>query len=436
MNVRKLALSMLLEYESMGKYINLSLSSHKTDALTGEERGFLTALLYTTVEHKITYDYYIAALSGRPADKVSDRARNILRLGLCQLIHMDRIPDFAAVNETVKLAGNSGERSFVNGILRRAVREKDSLPLPDREKKLSRYLSVKYSFPHHTVKRFMEILGDDGAEALLRHYSEIPPTDITVNTMKISVAEYIKKLNDDGIHAHPSAFSPMSVRIEGSVDPRRLPGYSDGEFFVQDASCAAAITALSPKSGECVVDVCAAPGGKSFASMLLMNGIGDAYAFDLHESKLSLISDGGERLGFSSIYVAARDARSPDESLIGKADKVICDVPCSGLGVLAKKPDLRYKSEESIDALPKLQLEILEASARYLKTGGRLLYSTCTLEPGENEGVLAEFLAAHPEYHTVPFDIGAEHAERGMVTLLPHIHGTDGFFISIIEKDH
>ncbi len=426
---------MLLEYESMGKYINLSLSSHKADGLSDEERARLTALLYTTVEHKITYDYYIAALSGRPADKVSDRARNILRLGLCQILDMESIPDYAAVNETVKLAGNSGERAFVNGILRRAVREKASLPLPDKDKKPARYLSVKYSFPPHTVKRFVELFGYEGAEALLLYYSKIPPTDITVNTLKISVKEYIDKLSASGIAASRSPIAENGIRIEGSIDPRRLDGYSGGEFFVQDSSCAAAIAALSPRSGDVVVDVCAAPGGKSFAAAVAMGDSGSVYAYDLHESKLSLIADGAERLGLKSIRVGARDAQTPDEALLGMADRVICDVPCSGLGVLAKKPDLRYKSEDSLDALPPLQLEILEASAGYLKSGGRLLYSTCTLLPAENSGVVLEFLSRHKDFHTVPFKVGTERADDGMLTLLPHLHGTDGFFISLVEKD-
>ena len=253
MTVRKIALSLLLEYESSDKYVNLSLSSHLLDTLSESERGFVTALLYTAVEHKLTYDYYIGAFSGRSPESVTPSARNILRLGMAQLFDMDNIPDFAAVNETVKLAKNPGERSFVNGILRRAVRERDSLPIPDRKKNLARYLSVKYSFPQRTVKLFLSLLGEADAERLLISYSSPQPTDLTVNTTRISVEDYRHKLALGGYEAEPHPLSPITLRIKGSVNPRTLPGFSEGEVFVQDAACAAAIAALAPKAGETVM---------------------------------------------------------------------------------------------------------------------------------------------------------------------------------------
>ncbi len=434
MTVRETALALLLEYEGQGKYINLSLSSRMTDGLSSEERAFLTALLYTSVEHKITYDYYIASLSGRSIDSITDRARNILRLGLCQITDMDNIPDYAAVNETVKLAKNSGERSFVNGVLRRAVREKDSLPLPDRNKNAARYLSVRYSFPLWTVKKFISVLGESGCEELLKHYSKIPPTDITVNTLKISKEDCKKKLETAGYTVENSDVSSHTLRILGSVDPRKLPGFSEGEFFVQDASCMSAVTALGVKPGEKVADVCSAPGGKSFSAALLMGNEGEIDSFDIHENKLSLISSTAEKLGIKILNISARDAVYPDTSLFGKFDKVICDVPCSGLGVLSKKPDLRYKNEESIKELPSLQYEILKASVNYLKNGGVLLYSTCTLDPLENEGVLDIFLSENREFSPLDFSIGKMKSTSGRITLYPHIHRTDGFFISLIKK--
>ncbi len=434
MAVREIALKLLTEYEACGKYVNLSLSSHQVLSLSREEKSFLTALLYTSVEHKITYDYYIAALSGRSISDITDRAKNILRIGLSQIIDMDKIPDFAAVNETVKLAKNSGERAFVNGVLRRAVREKDSLPLPPKEKNFARYLSVKYSFPLWIVKLFISELGGEGAEQLLTCFSSIPPTDLTVNTTKISVAEYTEKLKAVGYSPIPSPLSDINIRIYASVDPRTLPGFTEGEFFVQDASCAAAVSILSPKSGEVVADVCSAPGGKSFAAAVLMKNVGTIHAFDIHESKLSLISGGAERLSLDIINSGVRDALAPDESLKSGLDKVICDVPCSGLGVLGKKPDLRYRSEEGSSELPSLQYEILSASAGYLKLGGRLLYSTCTLNRAENEAVVERFLSENSDFSAVPFNLSNINAESGMLTLYPHINHTDGFFIALIEK--
>ena len=434
-NIRALLLDLLLEYELEGKYINLSLTSHKADRLSAEERGLLTALLYTTVENKLRYDYYISSLAKRSIEKIDVVTKNIIRIGLCQLLDMENLPQYAAINETVKLARNIGEKSFVNGILRSAQRSAKELPLPDKEKNFARYLSVKYSFPLWIVKKYIALYGEREAEELLMYFSKVAPTDLFVNTCKTSVSNFINKLSESGIFAEKSPLSENSVRIEKSVDPRKISGYSDGEFFVQDRACSAAISLLGCKAGESVVDVCSAPGGKSFAAAIFMNGEGRVTSFDIHESKLSLISDGSKRLSLSNVTATVCDGTKPKEELFDSFDKVICDVPCSGLGVLSKKPDLRYKSPDGLDKLPELQYEILSASAEYLKCGGRLLYSTCTLLPEENGEVVKRFLDSHPNFHTVDFYIGEEKSRDGCFTFIPHVHKTDGFFVSLLEKD-
>ena len=434
MNIRQIALSILDEYEAGGKYINLSLASHKADNLTREERAQLTALLYTAVERKLTYDYYISALSGRSQEDINPHTRNILRLGLCQLLDMTSMPDFAAVNETVKLARSKGESAFVNGILRRAARERDSLPMPPEEKNYKRYLSVKYSFPLGIVKHFDALYGRENAEKILEFYNTEKYTDIIVNTTKISVAEYLDMLEKSGVLALEYADFPHSIRIDSSVNPERLPGFSDGLFFVQDRASAVSSVALSPISDGVTVDVCSAPGGKSFAAAILSGDSGRIYSFDLHESKLSLIESGAKRLGLGSISACERDALTPDESLLGKADRVICDVPCSGLGVLGKKPDLRYKDLAALTSLPPLQLDILTASAGYLKSGGELLYSTCTLNPAENECVVEKFLENNSDFALADFTVGSLNSKDGMLYMIPHIHKTDGFFMAKIIK--
>ncbi len=425
---------MLDEYELGGKYVNLSLSSHSADKLTGEERASLTVLLYTSVEKKITYDYYICALSGRGSSDIDPHTLNILRLGMCQVLDMKSIPDFAAVNETVKLARSDGERAFVNGILRRAVREKDSLPMPDKNKNYKRYLSVKYSYPLWIVKLLDAHYGTDACERMLEFFNTEKYTDITVNTLKISKNDLKKRLLSAGIPCDEACDVDMSLRISRSVNPERLSGFSEGEFFVQDRACVISALALAPSPCETVIDVCACPGGKSFAAAILMENKGKVFSFDLHESKLSLISAGAERLGLDVIRERALDATSPDESLFGTADKVICDVPCSGLGVLGKKPDLRYKSEESALELPALQLEILSASVKYLKVGGELLYSTCTLNPLENECVVQRFLSENEDFEAVDFNAAGYASKGGVLTLLPHIDSCDGFFMAKIRK--
>ena len=434
MNIRQIALRILDEYEAGGKFINLALSTHLTDKLSRDEKAALTALLYTAVERKLTYDYYICALAGRSENDIDPHTKNILRLGLCQLVDMHSIPDFAAVNETVKLAEGKGERAFVNGILRAAARQKDSLPTPKEEKNYRRYLSVKYSFPLATVKHFDSLYGREATERLLRFFNEEKYTDITVNTLKISVGEYKKKLMEKGIEVEENSLAPTSLRIKDSVNPERLYGFKEGLFFVQDRASAIASLVLSAGEGQLIVDCCAAPGGKSFAAAIHSDNKAEIHSFDLHESKLSLIESGRERLGLSSISVGARDALTPDESLLGRVDKVICDAPCSGLGVLGKKPDLRYKDSSVMTQLPTLQYDILTASASYLKIGGELVYSTCTLNPEENENIVQKFLKDNPSYEPVCFNVGDLQAEDGMLTLLPHVHMTDGFFMAKIRR--
>lgn len=434
MKVREIALNLLNQYENDGKYVNLSLQSHIADALCVEERALLTRLLYTTVEKKLTYDYYIAYLSSRGIGEIDPLTKNTLRLGLCQILDMDTVPDYAAVNETVAIVKMKSARSFVNGVLRRAVREKDNLPLPPREKNLQRHISVKYSYPLPLVKKFVEIFGADEAEQIFGLYNENHGVTLSVNTCKISVGDYLKMLSDLGILATPSPYSSISVRIKGSCNPKFLPGFDEGYFFVQDEACAAAIEALGVLPSDNVVDVCACPGGKSFAAAIFSKDKATITSFDLSDSKLPLIASGRDRLGFSGITTGIRDAREAEPGLVGMCNKVICDVPCSGLGVISKKPDLRYKSLESAFALPTLQYEILRESSRYLAKGGEMIYSTCTLLREENEDVVLKFIAEHPDFSLVDFTIGELSSSCGIFTFLPHKHGTDGFFVAKIKR--
>ena len=435
MNVREATLKLLLEYEESGKYVNLSLNSHVTDALTREEKSFLTVLLYTTVERKLTFDYYISALSSRSIDSIRPRTRNILRLGLCQITMIDSVPDYAAVNETVKLTKNPGERSFVNGVLREAVRRKaaGALPMPEKEKSYPRYLSVKESFPLPLVRHFSSLFGIEETEKILSAFNTERHTDLTVNTNKISRADFLKLLFEAGIEATPSTSSSISVRIPGSVAPASLPGYSEGYFLVQDAASAIAAEVLGLTAGMTCIDPCSAPGGKSFSAAILSQDKAKIISSDIHESKLSLIESGAKRLGLTSISVACRDASVVCESLLGVADRVILDVPCSGLGVISKKPDLRYK-DLSLDSLVDIQYSILSASAGYLKVGGRLVYSTCTLNPKENEENVLRFIEENKDFRLTDFTVGDLSSDGGMLTLIPSVHKTDGFFISLLDR--
>ena len=434
MRAREYALRLLCDYEASGKYVNLSLSSHMLDSVAPEERAFVTSLFYTAVEHKLTYDYYIATFAKRSVDKLSDHTKNILRLGICQIVDMKNIPTYAAVNETVKLAKNSGERAFVNGVLR-AVSSADELPLPPREKNEARFLSVKYSIPLATVKHFIPLLGADATEKLLAKFNETAPLTLTVNTKRISVCDFIKKLKSAGYTATRAELSPISVRLSESHDPRKLPGFAEGEFFVQDEASALAALVLTEGGAERIADVCSAPGGKSFAMAILSGDNARIDSFDVHESKMSLITSGRDRLGLSSVTASVRDARSPDSADFGSYDAVLCDAPCSGLGVFAKKPDLRYKDISLASELPALQYEILTASSAYLKAGGVMVYSTCTLNNAENCDVVRRFVSENTDFVLEDFTVGALSSEGGMLTLYPHVHNTDGFFIAKLRKN-
>ena len=436
MNPRQITLALLDEYELEGKYVNLSLSSHRLDGITREERGLVTALLYTAVEHKLTYDYYISAVAKRSVDDIDIHTLNILRLGCTQLLGMDRIADHTAVNETVKLGTNKGERGFINGVLRAIIRHRDAgtLPMPERKRNPARYLSVKYSFPIGLVRHFISLYGEDDAETILNTFNTEKYTDITVNTIKTDRETLVKRLGELGVAATPSAFSGLSIRLDGSYNPSALPGFSDGEFFIQDASCAVSIEALAPTENDAILDVCACPGGKSFAAAILSGGGAKILSLDLHESKLSLVTDGAARLGLANVSAMQNDATVPRVEFFGKFDRIICDVPCSGLGVLGKKADLRYNAEGAMDRLPELQYEILSTAAKYLRVGGTLVYSTCTLNPAENADNVTRFLGENSNFAAVDFAVGTLSSTNGMLTLLPHIHHTDGFFIAKLVK--
>ncbi len=436
MDIRKLCLSLLCDYENNGKYVNLSLSSHMTDSLSHDERRLLTSLLYTVCENKLTYDYYITSISKRSITDIDPTVLNILRIGMCQIADMASVPEHAAVNTSVKLAGNQGERSFVNAVLRKAASlfESNALPLPPREKNLARHLSVKYSYPLWIVKHFISLFGDEQTEKLLSHYNKVRYTDLTVNTRRISREDFAMELRSRGIDAVCSEESSLTVRIYGSVNPTKLYGFDEGLFYVQDAASAVSAEALGTEEGDRVIDVCACPGGKSFAAAIFAGEMGEVLSLDIHESKLSLIESGAQRLGLNNIKIGCNDAEKAIEGNIGKYDRVICDVPCSGLGVIAKKPDLRYKDNKSLQNLPDLQYNILNESVKYLKNGGYILYSTCTLNPDENEKPVERFISENDGYELVDFKVGARESKGGMLTLIPHIDMTDGFFMAKLRK--
>ena len=458
---RSLALSTLSSVEK-GKYGNIAVDTvlKRTD-LSEADRHLYTALVYGVTERKTTLEFLLGKFSSRPLSELDDTVRLALCMGLYQLIYLDRIPDHAALDETVSLVSRKVS-GYVNAVLRSYLRFEDTLScLPDgskapREKHLtspeawiSRFpelegdlsaLSVCYGIPLSLCRVFVDALGYTRAASAMAGFCQKPPMTVRVNTQRTTPDALTAELSAVGLTVHPSHYAATALRVpEGAITATEA--FARGDFFIQDEASQLCVAALDARPGDVVVDTCACPGSKSFGIALTMENRGEVHAFDLHKSKLSLITSGAERLGISVLTADERDARQPDPSLLGKCDKVLCDVPCSGLGVIAKKPEIRHKDLTESQRLPAIQAAILEASAGYLKRGGVLVYSTCTILPAENRDVVTAFLASHPDFEPLDFSFPAKDdtvsdikSEGGMVTLLPDANSTDGFFIARLRK--
>ena len=426
MNARELALDLLLKGEKTKQYSNIALDNAlKMSKLSSADKGLTSALFYGVIERRLTLDYQITALASRDIKDIDLRTVNALRIGLYQLIYLDRIPHHAAINESVALCTRKSA-GFVNAILRSFLR-KGGLSLPDKSNILE-YLSVLYSVDIPLLSRLLSIFSREEVEKLLSAINEAPPTTIRVNTLLTDRDTLLSKIPS----SVPTQNAPNGIYVQGSV--RDIYGFEDGMFFVQDEASQICIEALCAKPDELIMDICACPGSKSFGAAIAMENKGSIYSFDLHENKLSLVINGAKRLKIDIIKTNACDGRHFLPEFEGKADRIICDVPCSGFGVLAKKPELRYKNPEESAALPKIQRDILENACRYLRSGGTLIYSTCTILPEENEKNIEAFLESHTDFTLEEWQVGNIVAKSGMITLLPHVHKTDGFFIAKLKR--
>ncbi len=419
---------MLTRCERDGGYSNLVLDRElQRTELSDVDRALVSHLVFGVISRKITLDYYIAKLSAVAGSKLEPQVKNILRMGLYQLIYMDRIPSHAAVNESVALAPQRA-KGFVNALLRGYMRRSGEIKLPDDpiEK-----MSVEQSIPVALCERIVAEYGYDRAGSIFAALNVTPPLTLRVNTLRTDRDTLIARFAESGIDAVPSKLSENGVEVEAAVTG--LPGFSDGDFFVQDAASQLCCAALGVKAGQLFIDCCSAPGSKSFGAALHMAGQGRIVSCDLHENKLSLIRDSAKRLGIDIIETRAADAREPIDEFIGKADAVLCDVPCSGYGVIAKKPEIRFKPLSDAEKLPEIQYAILENAARYVKAGGVLVYSTCTVLSAENTDIAARFAESHPEFTPEGFS----HSGRDFspqTQLLPDADGCDGFFIAKFRK--
>ena len=432
MSARKLALETLLRLEKDKSYSNIAVDNAiRKHGLTGAERSLFCILVYGVIERRITLDYVIDSLSSLPPHKIEADTRMLLRMGLYQLMYLDRIPPHAILNETVELAPRRS-RGFVNALLRAYTRTKEDIEFPKREEDCPLYLSVTYSYPTPLCQKLIADYGEEVTEQMLGAFNATPEITLRTNTLKITREALLESLMAKGLSVSLTENAPHGIKIAsgGLADI----GMEEGLFFVQDEASQICVEVLGAKAGDTVYDICSCPGSKSFGAALNMGNAGQILSTDLHENKLSLVTRSAEMLGITILRTAARDGRNLDSTLVDTADCVLCDVPCSGFGVVAKKPEIRYKDLSECKALPDIQYDILDTACRYVKKGGTLVYSTCTIFPEENEENIRRFLTSHPEFSLVPFRVGKVEAKDGMRTLLPHEFGTDGFFIAKLTR--
>lgn len=437
-NARDTALEVLLQINNANAWSDGSLKrTIAKNGLDGREAALATRLAYGVIQNQALLDYYIGVWCSQRPNHLEPLILNALRIGGYQILFMDKIPHSAAVNEAVEMVKRHGRpkaAGMVNAILRKFVTNWMDMPaLPQGT--TAEYLSVRYSHPQWLVKRLLDILGPEEAEKFLQQNNEPVPTTIQVNPLKAAAEDLERELKAAGVAVEKHPWLDGCFQMSGTGDLERLPAFAEGRFTVQDPAARLVAVVAAPRATDRVMDVCAAPGGKSFAMAMAMGDKGDILSCDIHPHKLGLIEKSAQRLGIKSVRTILSDGREHHTAWEAQADVVVADVPCSGIGIIRKKPDIRYKDPKELKKLPEVQRAILDNAATYVRPGGTLVYSTCTVLPEENEDLTAAFLAAHPEFSmepfTLPLPIGPT---RGQVTLWPQRTGTDGFYICRMHK--
>ena len=429
-NPRKLAFASLVRADALASYSNIEINTViSRSELTKKNAALYTALYMGVTEKLITLDYAIAQYSSVSVDKLDIETKNALRLGFYQLMFMDRIPDYSAVSETVSICPKKS-KGFVNAVLRSFLRSDKKVEYPNDE--WERF-SVISSTPPYIIDIFRRSYGDEAAKAILSDTEDKGGVSLRINTLKVKTEDILSALDKKGVEYKIEAlcgdvivaYAPIS-ELDGII--------GSGDVFVQDIASRTAVRIFEPKAGMRILDACACPGGKSFSSAIDMENKGEIISCDLHRSKLSLIERGAKNLCIDIIKTREQNGKEYVPELDSSFDKVLCDVPCSGLGVIRKKPDIKYKKADSVDNLPSIQLDILKNCSKYVKIGGELMYSTCTLNRKENEDIVEEFLKDNGSFEYVDFSVGSIESVGGMYTFLPHITGSDGFFVANMRR--
>ena len=437
MKARQAAFLVLERCRKDGAWASAAVDTIIRDNLTDKrEAALASAIAFGTLQNLSYFDYLISCFCTTKIDKLEGKVLTILRIGVCQLALLDRIPERAAVNETVALCdlfGLARAKSLVNAVLRRIAAQHGEFPAVPGEGS-AKYLAVRYSHPLWFAEQMISEKGYAFSEAFFKANHDVCGLDIQVNTLRVTAEEFRRMLDRKEINYHIPPFPNDCFSLDGGT-VEQLPGYEEGLFYVQDRAAREAVKVAGIQPGAKILDACACPGGKSFAAAIDMKGRGSILACDIHEKKLSLVHSGANRLGIDILQTACLDARSFIPSYREAFDTVIADVPCSGLGVIRKKPEIRQKRREDISGLPTVQRNILENLSRYVRPGGILLYSTCTVLHEENEDVISSFLGRHHEFSPCDFSVGERKSSGGCYTFWPHIDGTDGFFVSKLVKE-
>lgn len=443
MNPREGALITLYEINEKEAFSNIALNKElRRNSYNQLDKNLLTELVYGVLENQIYIDYIIGQFSTFDIKKMNPYTLNLLRLGIYQLLFLDKVPSFAAVNETVNLSKKYCKKTtgFINGVLRNVQRNMKNIKLPNPEKNIVKYLSVKYSHPEWLVKIFLNNFDRHFVEELLKANNTKPDLYVRINTLKISIDDCIRLLTDEGYMVKQSPLIKEAVIVKGMQNIEQSNLYKKGYIQIQDFSSMLVAKILDPKEGEYVIDVCSAPGGKTTHMAQIMNNKGTIIARDIHEHKLKLVERNAQRLGIKIIHTENFSGNDLDEKLLNMADKVLVDAPCSGLGIIRRKPEIKYrKQDEDIKSITAIQYDILKNAAKYVKIGGELVYSTCTINTRENEDIVQKFLKDNPNYVLININeeykgfVPGEH-NNGTVQLYPNLHNTDGFFISKIKR--
>lgn len=434
MGARTTALAALIACRKQGSWADGVLKEYiARDRLDRREAALASRLCYGVLQNRMLLDYDISQFLNCSIQKLQPVVLDILRLGMYQLLFLDKIPVSAAVNEAVEQGKKYANRSaagLINGVLRRVSREKDKIHLPAD-------LSIRYSHPKELVDLLTDSVGEATIQALLESHNTIPPTLIQINSLVASEQQVLEALENNGADVQNHPWLEQAYYISGFGNLEHMELFRNGGFYVQDAAARLAVYAADIKAGMRVLDGCAAPGGKSFAAAIAMQNNGHIISCDIHPHKIELLRKGAERLHIDILEPILQDASEFVPQWEQTMDVIIADVPCSGLGVIRKKPDIRYKDLTALERLPEIQIKILNNLSRYVKPGGVLLYSTCTILKRENEAVVEAFLSNHSDFSSESFPLPGElpGQKDGMITLLPCVHDTDGFFICKLRRN-